>query len=64
MGRKLPSARRGKVKKVMDEWKGGELHSGSKAGPVVTDQSQAIAIALSEARKAGERVTPRRRKRK
>jgi hypothetical protein len=41
----------GKVKKVMHEWKSGELHSGSKKGPVVKSQKQAIAIALSEARK-------------
>ena len=40
-----------KVKKVMDEWKKGDLHSGSKMGPVVTKHSQAIAIALSEADK-------------
>jgi uncharacterized protein DUF6496 len=38
-----------KVKKVMDEWKTGSLHSGSKSGPGVTSQKQAIAIALSEA---------------
>lgn len=36
------------VKTVMDEWKGGKLHSGSKKGPVVKNQKQAIAIALSE----------------
>ena len=41
-----------KVKKVMDEWKSGELHSGSKKGHLVKSQKQAIAIALSEARKA------------
>jgi hypothetical protein len=41
-----------KVKKVMDEWKAGKLHSGSKKGKVVTSQKQAVAIALSEARKA------------
>ena len=40
-----------KVKKVMDEWKSGKLHSGSKKGPKVTNQKQAVAIALSEARK-------------
>jgi len=40
-----------KVKTVMDEWKSGKLHSGSKKGPVVKSQKQAIAIALSEARK-------------
>lgn len=38
------------VKGVMDEWKSGKLHSGSKKGPVVTSQKQAIAIALSEQR--------------
>jgi len=47
---------RSKVKKVMDEWKGGKLHSGSKKGPIVTNQKQAIAIALSEARKRGLKV--------
>lgn len=47
------------VKGVMDEWKAGTLHSGSPRGPVVTNQQQAVAIALSEQRKAkqgGERV--------
>lgn len=41
-----------KVKKVMHEFKEGELHSGSKKGPEVTSRKQAIAIALSEKRKA------------
>lgn len=39
-----------KIKKVMDEWKEGELHSGSKKGPIVKNRKQAIAIALSEAK--------------
>ena len=38
-----------KVEKVMHEFKAGELHSGSKSGPVVTNRKQAVAIALSEA---------------
>lgn len=38
-----------KVKKVMEEFKHGTLHSGSKEGPKVTDPKQGIAIALSEA---------------
>ena len=38
-----------KVAKVMKEFKGGKLHSGSKKGPVVKSKKQAIAIALSEA---------------
>lgn len=40
-----------KVQKVMREFKQGKLHSGSKKGPAVKDRKQAIAIALSEARK-------------
>lgn len=44
----------GKVQKVMHEFKVGSLHSGSKKGPQVKDRRQAIAIALSEAAKAGE----------
>ena len=43
---------KGKVEKVMKEAKAGKLHSGSKTGPIVTKKSQAIAIALSEQRKA------------
>jgi hypothetical protein len=43
-----------KVGKVMSEFKAGELHSG-KNGPVVTKPKQAIAIALSEGRKAAKR---------
>lgn len=39
-----------KVKKVMDKFKKGTLHSGSKPGPKVTKRNQAVAIALSEAR--------------
>jgi hypothetical protein len=41
-----------KVSKVMGEFKEGKLHSGSKKGPAVTSRKQAVAIALSEARKA------------
>jgi hypothetical protein len=49
---------KGKVAKVMTELKEGKLHSGSKKGPIVTNPKQGIAIALSEARKAGEKVKP------
>ena len=38
------------VKGVMKEWKSGQLHSGSSTGPVVKNQKQAVAIALSEQR--------------
>lgn len=45
-----------KVGKVMGEFKRGELHSGSKKGPVVKNPKQAVAIALSEARHAGAKI--------
>jgi hypothetical protein len=45
-----------KVKKVMEEYKEGKLHSGSKKGPEVTNRKQAIAIALSEARRKGAKI--------
>jgi hypothetical protein len=49
-----------KVKKVMHEYKRGELKSG-RSGKKVKSRKQAIAIGLSEARKAGAKV-PRKRK--
>lgn len=45
-----------KIKKVMEEFKEHSLHSGSKEGPQVKSRSQAVAIALSEARKAGAKI--------
>jgi uncharacterized protein DUF6496 len=45
-----------KIHKVMHEAKEGKLHSGSKKGPIVKNRKQAIAIALSEARKAGSKI--------
>jgi hypothetical protein len=38
-----------KIGKVMHEYKTGELHSGSKSGPMVKSRKQAVAIAMSEA---------------
>lgn len=52
-----------KVKKVMKEFEEGKLRSGSKKGPEVENPKQAIAIALSEARKSGEKV-PKMKKKK
>ena len=43
-------AKQEKVRKVMHEFKSGLLHSG-KGGPVVKSRDQAIAIALSEAKR-------------
>ena len=53
---------RKKVAKVMREYKKGDLHSGSKKGPMVTNPKQAIAIALSEARKSGARIPKKKAK--
>lgn len=55
MGGGVSKAGMSKIPKVMGEFKAGELHSGSKTGPVVKNQKQAVAIAMSEARKAGKR---------
>ena len=50
-GYEKTTAFRNKVRKVMHEYKYGRLRSGSKRGPVLRSRQQAIAIALSEARK-------------
>jgi hypothetical protein len=44
-----------KVEKVMHEFKRGKLKSG-KSGKTVTSRKQAVAIGLSQARKAGAKV--------
>jgi len=51
-----------KVKRAMHERKRGTLKSG-RSGRTVKSRKQAIAIGLSEARKAGGKV-PRKRKKK
>jgi topoisomerase IA-like protein len=51
-----------KVEKVMHERKHGTLRSGS--GKKVTSRKQAIAIGLSEARRAGGKVPTKRTSRK
>lgn len=43
---------KGKIEKVLKEYKEGKLHSGSKTGPTVKSKKQAVAIALSEAKKS------------
>ena len=48
--------RKAKMEKTMHEFKEGALHSGSKSGPKVKSRKQAIAIGLSQARKAGEKT--------
>ena len=48
-----------KVKRAMHERKRGKLRSG-RSGKKVTSRKQAIAIGLSEARRAGARVPSQR----
>jgi hypothetical protein len=38
----------------MHKWKHGQLHSGSKGGPLVKNRKQAIAIMMSEKRNEDE----------
>jgi len=45
------AVRKAKISQTMREFKDNELHSGSKSGPKVTSRSQAIAIALNQAKK-------------
>jgi hypothetical protein len=52
---------RSKVKRAMDKRKRGTLKSG-RSGRRVKSRKQAIAIGLSEARRAGGKVPKRRRK--
>ena len=52
-----------KVKKAMEERKAGTLRSG-RSGKKVTSRKQAIAIGLSEARRAGGKVPRRKGRRK
>jgi hypothetical protein len=55
MARKYSKAASKKVEKAMHERKRGTLKSG-RSGKKVTSRKQAIAIGLSEARKAGKKV--------
>jgi hypothetical protein len=60
MARRYGNLAQAKVKKVMEERKAGTLRSGS-SGKKVTSRKQAIAIGLSEARRAGGKV-PKQKK--
>jgi hypothetical protein len=62
MARKYSKSSERKVERVMKEMKHGTLRSGG-SGTKVTSRKQAIAIGLSEARRAGARV-PRKGARK
>ncbi|HEY1725899.1 MAG TPA: DUF6496 domain-containing protein [Steroidobacteraceae bacterium] len=59
MARRYSKSTGRKVERVMREMKQGKLRSGG-SGKKVTSRKQAVAIGLSEARRAGARV-PRKR---
>jgi hypothetical protein len=59
MARKFSRASGKKVERAMHEMKQGKLKSG-RAGKTVRSRKQAIAIGLSEARQAGEKVPKKR----
>jgi hypothetical protein len=59
-GRRYGQKAQQKVKRAMHEMKRGQLKSG-RSGKTVKSRKQAIAIGLSEARRAGGKV-PRRKK--
>lgn len=63
MAKRKPTTKAGqkaKMKLVMDEWKAGTLHSGSKKGPIVRNQRQAVAIGLSQSGQSRKRKTRKR----
>lgn len=60
MAKKIWKRAKGKIHTVMKEFKAGKLHIG-KSKKKVTSRKQAIAIGISEARKAGVKI-PRRKK--
>ena len=47
-----PAKKGGKMAKVMKEFSKGELHSGSKKGPMVTNPKQAVAIGYAESKRS------------
>ena len=60
---KYGAAAKSSVKRAMHKKKKGTLKSG-KSGKTVKSRKQAIAIGLSEARKKGAKVPPKRKKKK
>jgi len=55
------TGRNNKMRKVMKEFREGRLHSGSDEGPRVKSRKQAIAVEMSEQRKARGRQRSRKR---
>ena len=63
MARKYSKKASKKIARVLRERKRGKLRSG-RSGKKVTSRKQAIAIGISEARRAGMKVPKRRTRRK
>jgi hypothetical protein len=63
MARKYSKGTGLKVKRAMEERKRGTLRSG-RSKRKVTSRKQAIAIGLSEARRAGKKVPPKKKGKK
>ncbi len=61
MSKKYGAKASEKVQRAVHQMKRGKLRSG-RSGRTVTSRKQAIAIGLSEARKAGGKVPARRRR--
>ncbi len=61
MPKKYSKKSQEKVKRAIHEAKRGQLKSG-RSGKIVRSRKQAIAIGLSEARKAGANVPPPKKK--
>lgn len=59
MAKKYSDKAQEKIGEVMDEYKDGKLKSG-KSGKKVKSRKQAVAIGISEARKAGAKVPPKK----
>lgn len=61
---KSKAGKKKKVERVMKEGYAGELHSGSKNGPIVTNPAQMKAIAMSEAGESKKKKKNKSKKKK
>lgn len=60
MAKKYSDKAQDKIGEVMEEYKEGKLKSG-RSGKKVTSRKQAVAIGISEARKEGDKVPPKKK---
>lgn len=54
-------AKKNRVETEMHKFKMGDLHLGSKKGPVVTNPKQALAISLSESGQSKKKIKKKRK---